>query len=411
MKILFVTDNFHPETNAPASRTLEHARAWVQAGHEIVVLTTAPNFPEGKLFPGYRNRWLQRETVDGIHIVRVKSYIAANEGFFRRTLDYLSFMAAAILASPLLPRCDVVIGTSPQFFAAWGACVIARLRRKPFVFELRDLWPASIVQVGALRPGFALRMLERLELGLYRRAAAVISLTQAFKHDLVQRGIDAEKIEVVQNGVDLDRFRAAPRDEPLLQALNLQGRFVVGYLGTHGMAHGLHAVVDAAALLASRTDIAFIMVGAGADKKALQARAEKLGLPNLSFLPRQPKERMPALLGICDLCLVPLRDVPLFRTVLPSKIFEAMGMGTPIVASIPRGEASELIEHLDVGEVIAPEDPHALADAIERLHSDPARRDRYRANATRMAPRFDRTALAEKMIDAIAARLKNARRV
>ncbi|WP_427183812.1 glycosyltransferase family 4 protein [Bordetella bronchialis] len=405
MKILFVTDNFYPETNAPASRTLEHARAWARDGHEVTVLTTAPNFPEGKLFPGYRNRWLHRESVDGIQVVRVKSYITANEGVLRRTLDYLSFMIAAILVSPLLPRSDVVVGTSPQFFAAWGASVIARLQRRPFVFELRDLWPASIVQVGAMKPNLVVRMLERIELGLYRRASLIVSLTQAFKQDLVQRGIAANKIEVVQNGVDLTRFSAAPRDEELARELELQNCFVVGYLGTHGMAHGLHAVVDAAALLAHRADIAFIMVGAGAEKKSLQARAAKLGLSNLTFLPRQPKERMPSLLGVCNLCLVPLRDLPLFRTVLPSKIFEAMGMGIPILAAIPRGEASELIERLDVGEVVDPEDPHALALAIDRLHASPQRLDRYRRNANCAAPAFDREALARRMIEAIEARL------
>jgi colanic acid biosynthesis glycosyl transferase WcaI len=402
MKILFVTDNFYPETNAPASRTFEHARIWVEAGHKVTVITTAPNFPEGKLFAGYRNRWWQRESIDGIDVVRVKTYITANEGFVKRTLDYVSFMVAAITASPFLPRCDVVIGTSPQFFAALGASVIAKLRRRPFVFELRDLWPASIVEVGALRSGFAIRMLEALELHLYRRATAVISVTHSFKRELANRGIDSDKIEVVQNGVDLAHFMARPRDPQLRNELGLQGRFVVGYLGTHGMAHGLHSVLDAAALLANRDDIAFIMVGAGAEKRALQEHAERLRLKNLTFVPRQPKERMPALLALCDICLVPLRDKALFRSVLPSKIFEAMAMRTPILAAIPRGEASELLETLGTGEIVAPEDPAALAAAIERLAADPARLDWYRANAACVAVNYDRRRLAKKMVDAIA---------
>lgn len=408
MKILFVSDNFYPETNAPASRTFEHAREWVLAGHQVTVITTAPNFPEGKLFANYRNRWWQRESIDGVDVVRVKTYITANEGFVKRTLDYVSFMAAAIVASPFLPRCDVVIGTSPQFFAALGASVIAKLRRCPFVFELRDLWPASIVEVGALRSGFAIRMLEALELHLYRRAAAVISVTHSFKRELADRGIDPAKIDVVPNGVDLTRFTARPRDQNLLDELGLQEHFVVGYLGTHGMAHGLHSVLDAAALLGNRDDIAFIMVGAGAEKRALQAYAKRLGLKNLSFLPPQPKERMPALLASCDLCLVPLRDKKLFRSVLPSKIFEAMAMRTPILAALPRGEASDLLELLGTGEIVAPEDPSALAAAIKQLAADPARLDRYRANAERFAANYDRSRLAKKMIDAIADRIGTA---
>lgn len=402
MKILFVTDNFYPETNAPASRTFEHARVWVQAGHKVTVITTAPNFPEGKLFAGYRNRWWHRESISGIDVVRVKTYITSNEGFVKRTLDYVSFMVAAIIASPLLPRCDVVIGTSPQFFAALGASVIATLKRRPFVFELRDLWPASIVEVGALRSGFAIRMLESLELHLYRRAAAIISVTHSFKRELTDRGIDPSKIEVVQNGVDLKHFKPGQRDPKLLDELGLRGRFVVGYLGTHGMAHGLHSVLDAAALLANRDNIAFIMVGAGAEKRALQEHAERLNLTNLSFVPRQPKERMPALLGLCDLCLVPLRNKSLFRGVLPSKIFEAMATRTPILAAIPRGEASELLETLGVGENVAPENPAALAAAIERLAADPARLDLYRANAARVAANYDRNRLAETMVNVIA---------
>ncbi|WP_250452944.1 glycosyltransferase family 4 protein [Caballeronia sp. ATUFL_M2_KS44] len=405
MKILFVTDNFYPETNAPASRTLEHARVWVEAGHAVTVLTTAPNFPEGKLFAGYRNRWWQRESIEGIDVVRVKTYITANEGFVKRTLDYLSFMIAAVLASPMLPRCDVVIGTSPQFFAALGARVIAKLRRRPFVFELRDLWPASIVEVGALRSGLAIRMLETLELYLYRSAAAVISVTHSFKRELAQRGIDADKIEVVQNGVDLARFTPAPRDSQLARELGVNGRFVVGYLGTHGMAHGLHTVLEAAALLRHRTDIAFIMVGAGAQKRALEMRAQELGLTNLTFVARQPKERMPALLGLCDLCVVPLRNLAVFRSVLPSKIFEAMAMRTPILAALPPGEATELLEALGTGEIVAPEEPVALADAISRLAADPAKLTRFRENAARVAVEFDRAHLAQKMIQAIAKRI------
>ncbi|TAM48843.1 MAG: glycosyltransferase WbuB [Paraburkholderia sp.] len=405
MKILFITDNFYPETNAPASRTFEHARVWVDEGHSVTVLTTAPNFPEGKLFAGYRNRWWQRETIAGIQVIRVKTYITANEGFIKRTLDYVSFMVAAIAASPLLPRCDVVIGTSPQFFAALGARIIAKLRRCPFVFELRDLWPASIVEVGALHSGFAIRMLEALELYLYRSASAVISVTHSFKRELAQRGIDSNKIEVVHNGVDLARFTPGPRDDHLAQELGLTGRFVVGYLGTHGMAHGLHKVLDAAALLVDRSDIAFIMVGAGAEKRALEARAKELRLTNLTFVARQPKERMPALLGLCDLCLVPLRDLALFRSVLPSKIFEAMAMRTPILAALPRGEATELLESLGVGENVPPEDPAALAGAIARLAADPTTLNRYRANAARVAANFDRSHLAQKMLDAIAQRI------
>ncbi|MCB1630138.1 MAG: hypothetical protein KDI48_20590, partial [Xanthomonadales bacterium] len=151
MHILFLSDNFPPEVNAPASRTFEHCREWVRAGHKVTVITCAPNFPKGKVFEGYRNRLWQRERMDGIEVIRVWSYITANEGFTRRILDYLSYMFMAILAGPFVRRIELVVGTSPQFFTACAAYVVSRYRRVPYVFELRDLWPESIKAVGAMR--------------------------------------------------------------------------------------------------------------------------------------------------------------------------------------------------------------------------------------------------------------------
>ena len=209
MHILFLSDNFPPERNAPASRVYEHACYWVRWGHRVTVLTCAPNFPEGKVYAGYSNRWYQVEEVDGIRVVRVKTFIAKNEGVLLRIGDYLSFMVTGFLAGLLQTRPDVVVATSPQFFTVVAGWAVAALRRRPFVFELRDLWPASIHAVGALQASTALRLLERLELFFYRRAAKVVALTEAFKHDLVSRGIPAEHVEVVLNGFDFARYTPA----------------------------------------------------------------------------------------------------------------------------------------------------------------------------------------------------------
>src|SRR3972149_1950692 len=197
MNILFLTENFPPERNASATRVYERACYWVRWGHEVTVITCAPNFPEGKVFPGYRNRWRHVEEVDGIRVVRVKTFITANEGVILRSLDFLSFMCNAMIAGIFQREPDVVIATSPQFFAAVGGWGLAGLRGKPFIFELGDLWPASIAAVGAMDQNIFLRWMERLELFLYRRSAAVVALTPAFKKDLVRRGIPPEKIAVV----------------------------------------------------------------------------------------------------------------------------------------------------------------------------------------------------------------------
>jgi len=249
MHILFLTDNFPPEVNAPASRTFEHTREWVKAGHRVTVITCAPNFPKGKVFDGYRNHLWQFETVDGIKVLRVWSYITANDGFFLRVLDYISFMMTSTIGSLLTSKVDIVIGTSPQFFTACAAYLVSRFKRIPFVFELRDLWPESIKAVGAMNDSVILRLLEWIESYLYRAADAIVPVTHSFKIHLIERGIASEKIHVVTNGVSLSHFAAISRDGVLLKKLGLDNRFVCGYIGTHGMAHGLETLLDTAELL------------------------------------------------------------------------------------------------------------------------------------------------------------------
>lgn len=399
MRILFLTDNFPPESNAPATRTWEHTSRWVRDGHEVTVITCAPNFPEGVVYAGYRNRWYGVETMDGIRVVRVKTYITANEGFLKRTLDYVSFMITGTVAGLFQRRSDLVIATSPQFFCAMGGWLVSFLRRRPFIFELRDLWPASIVAVGAMGRSPVIRLLEWLELFLYRRARVVVPVTDAFKRDLVARGIDADKIRVVRNGVDLERYRPAPRDEELEARLGLQGKFVVGYLGTHGMAHGLENVLEGIAQLHHRHDIVFLFVGGGAARQAVEETVAAKGLANVCLLERQPKEMMPRLWSLCDISLIPLRDNPVFATVIPSKLFESMGMGIPVLMALPEGEATGIVRETGVGEMIPPDDPAALARAVEALRDDPGRLAALRRACLAVAPQFSRDQQASRMIE------------
>ena len=402
MRILFLSDNFPPEGNAPATRLHEHAMRWVRDGHAVTVITCAPNFPEGRLFPGYRNRWRQVEIVDGIRVVRVKTYITANEGVFRRTLDYMSFMLAGFLAGLGEDRPDVVVATSPQFFCALGGWALAAVRRLPFVFELRDLWPASIAAVGAMGQGRVLRLLERIELFLYRRAALIIPVTESFKHDLISRGIDADKIQVVINGVDLERYRPMRRDAEFAEQFDVTGKFVVGYLGTHGMAHALHKVLDAAELLRQREDIVFLFAGGGAQRASLEEQAHARGLRNVRMVARQPKGSMDRLWSLCDVALIPLRDTPVFATVLPSKLFEAMGMGVPVLMALPEGEATAVVRATGCGLCIPPENPFALAQAVSDLADAPARLEELRARSRAAASGYSREKQSRLMLDAMA---------
>jgi glycosyltransferase involved in cell wall biosynthesis len=360
----------------------ERARYWARWGHSVVVITCAPNFPEGRVYPGYQNRWRHTEILDGIRVVRVKSYITANSGTLRRMLDYLSFLPAAFCAG-LFEEADVVAATSPQMFAALAGAMAAFCLRRNFLLEISDLWPESILAVGAMnRPNLVIRGLELLARFLYWRADRIVVLTDSFRRKLISTGIPEAKIDTVLNGVDLERYKPQPRDEDLARFYGIAaGDFVVGYIGTLGMAHGLDNVLHAVKKL-SGTQVRFLLVGPGADRERLLELAQQQQLENVVIVPPQPKEQMPRYWSLCNVALVHLKDTALFKTVIPSKIFEAMGMGLPILLAAPDGEASRIVLDERVGWHVPPGDANALAAAIETLA---AQREKVSETAARSA--------------------------
>jgi len=398
MRILFLSHYFPPEVNAPASRTFEHCREWVRAGHHVTVITCAPNHPRGEVYPGYRNRFVQRENVEGIDVVRVWSYMAANEGFAKRTANYVSYMIMAILVAPWLARTDVVISTSPQFFNGLAGYAVSRLKRTPWVLEIRDLWPESILAVGAIKNPRVIRFLEWLEMFAYRKADRIVPVTDAFKNYMVDKGVDAAKIEVIKNGVDLQRYQPAQKDPELVKEQGLDGRFVASYFGTHGMAHHLETILDAAELLSDRNDIVFLLVGDGAERERLLAEKERRKLNNVIMLPQQPKDRMPALWASSDASLVLLKKFDLFKTVIPSKIFESMAMQCPILLGVD-GEARQIVEQAGAGLYCEPENAVSLVENLERLVQDRALGERMGEAGRECVSRlFDRRVLATRYL-------------
>jgi colanic acid biosynthesis glycosyl transferase WcaI len=291
-----------------------------------------------------------------------------------------------------------VAATSPQFFAAVAGWAVGVCRRRPFVFELGDLWPNSISAVGAMKKGALLSLMEKVELFLYRRSAAVAALTQAFEDNLVSRGIPAEKIHVVLNGVDLPRYGPRLKDATLSTDWDIGDKFVIGYLGTHGMAHGLMNVLKAAEKLADEQDILFLFVGAGAEREMLLAEAERRGLTNVMFQPAQPKEKMPEIWSLCDVALIHLKDSPAFADVLPSKIFEAMGMGLPILLVSPDGEASRLLAKRQAGVWVQAGDPAAMAAAVADFKNDREKTKTYAEASLEAAPFHSREAQAKEIM-------------
>ena len=402
MRILFFADNFPPERNAQASRVFERAAYWVEWGHEVTVVTCAPNFPEGVVFPGYRNQWRSEEVMDGIRVVRVKTLIAANSGTVMRMVDYLSFLLPAVLAGLREPAPDVVAATSPQMFAAVAGWATAASKRRPFLLEVSDLWPESVVAVGAMRKNPVVAGLEGLASLLYRKATRIVLLTEAFRRKLIAQGVAAEKLDVVRNGVDLRRYSPRPKDAALAAELGLSaGDFVVGYIGTLGMAHGLGQLLEAAERLRGGR-VRFLLVGPGAERATLMEQAARRKLDNVVFVGAQPKNEMPRYWSLCDVALVHLKNTPLFETVVPSKMFEAMGMGLAMVMVSPRGEASEILTDEGAGIWVPSGDLNGLVETIELLAGNPDKLRLLAQNSQLAAARHSREQQARGVLDSLA---------
>lgn len=394
-RVLLLTHYFRPEIGAPQARLSELARYWAEAGEQVTVLTGMPNHPTGVVHPAYRGRILVEERIDGYRVVRTWLYATPNERVVKKTLGHLSFMVSSVLlghwrAGPA----DVVVVSSPTFFSIGSAWALARWKRARLVLEVRDLWPAIFVELGVLTNRWLIRFLERLELAAYRAADAIVVVSEGFRRDLVRRGVSARKIHTIRNGADLERFSAPVADSKETRArLGAGDDTLVLYLGAHGISHGLASVAEAAGKLVGDR-IHFAFVGEGAAKADLVRRVAQLGLPNVALLPGVPSDEVPSVLAAADICLVPLRDVPLFSTFVPSKMFEYFAMGKAVIGAV-RGESAEILTEAGAV-VVPPEDPVALADAIRALATDPGRRAAMGRQARRyVEEHFDRRRLAE----------------
>lgn len=404
MRILFFSHYFPPEGNAPAWRTFAHCRRWVAAGHEVTVVTSAPNHPRGVLYPGYRNRLRQVEDWEGIRVVRVITFLAANAGTWLRTLNYVSYMLSAVALGSLERRPDVVVATSPQFFCGWAGVFVAKVRRCPFILEVRDLWPESIAAVGAIRSRMVIALLAKLELAMYRSARQIVTVGDGYRQRLLERGADGARVSVVMNGVDGELFSPRAGDEQLAERLGVAGRFVVTYCGVIGMAHGLEVVLRAASLLRHRPDgdrVVFVLVGDGACLDELKDLAHRDGLDNVVFTGNVPKTCVPDLIALSNVCLVHLRASDTFTTVMPSKIFEAAAMARPVILGV-QGFAAEFVRAACCGLCIEPENERDLVDAVLRLAADRSLCERLgQAGHQHVVRYFDRDELAQKYLEVI----------
>jgi len=407
VRILYVSHYFPPEMGAPAGRVAGLGRAWAAAGHDVHVLTGFPHHPTGRIHPDYRRafrRGFLREEDHGVHVHRTWILPAANRGKIRRSLNYGSFMAsAAIVGSCRVPRPDVVVATSPQLLCAAAGSLLARRFRAPLVMEVRDLWPESLVAVGASRSRSPLvGALERLATALYRSAAHIVTVTAAQRAAIVAGGVPAERVSVVPNGVDRAFLDAGAASQIAAADSPANGRFLVTYIGTIGMAHHLETLLEAAALLRQDARFSFRLVGEGARRHALETQARAAALSNVQFCGEQPRGDVPRWIAESSACAVLLRRSEVFHTVVPSKILEIMAVGRPILLGV-EGEASALVARANAGVLLEPQNAPQLAAAIRSLAQNPALCRSLGENGRKFVAReFIREALAERYASLLA---------
>jgi glycosyltransferase involved in cell wall biosynthesis len=382
VKILYVSQYFPPEMGAPAARVAELSRHWARMGNDVTVLTGFPNHPTGVVPQEWRSRLgglLYKENVDGVRVVRTWLWPLPNRKAHERIRNYASFCLSSAITGLDLEKPEVVIATSPQLLVALSGWWLAWWKRVPFVFEVRDLWPESLAAVGAGREGSALhRTLGTIAGFLYRRADHIVVVTPAFQDHLICHWqVPEATISIVENGVETDLFRfdrAAAVD--IRAELHLEDRFLICYIGTMGMAHGLETLITAAERLQTAFPAAtFLLIGEGAEKQRLAELAAARGLTNIRFVDQQPRERIPAYISAADVGLVMLKKNELFKTVIPTKLLEYMACERPVIVAVD-GQARQMVEAARAGVFVEPEDSDALVDAILNLAADPQQRQR-----------------------------------
>lgn len=402
MKINLICQYCPPEIGAPQARLSEMAKEWVHAGHSVTYLTGFPNHPTGIIPKEYRGKIFKVESQDGVKIWRHWLYATPNEGFLKKIFAHITFAASIILLSLFRgPKPDVIIVSSPNFFSVISAYIMSRVRRVPYIFEVRDLWPGIFIDLGVLKNKTLIKLLEKIELFLYKKASLVVPVTNRFADNIVNRGISPEKVKVITNGVDLDFYKPGFVDINFRKKIGVPtDAFVVMYLGAHGISHGLSSVLDAAEKLQTQ-GVHFLFVGEGAEKSKLVSIANTKGLSNITFVQGQPKQQILNFYSAADACLVTLRNVDGLSTFIPSKMFEIMGCGKPIVAAL-RGEAAEIFERSSAAAIVSPEDSSRLAATVVALKNDTERCKIMGQNGRRFVENnYDRKVLAQNYLKII----------
>lgn len=402
MKITVICHYFPPEIGAPSARIYEMAKHWVDLGNEVHVVTCFPNHPTGIIPDEYKGMKYKYEEMDGIHVHRNYVYATPNKGFIKKTLGHVSFMFSSMIYSmKKIDKPDVIITSSPTFFSMFSGYWYSIRKKADFILEIRDLWPAAMIELGVMKEGFITRILEKMELFFYRKSKKLIMVTESFKKNVVNRGIDEEKVHVITNGVNNELFYPKEKNKELINKYNLQGKFVISYVGAHGISQNLSIILKVAKKLKTYNNVEFLFIGEGAEKDKLKDIVKQEELNNVQFVDAQRKELIPEFYNISDLCLIPLKNIELFKTFIPSKMFEIMACGIPIVASL-EGEAADILNDSNAATVVQPDNVDEIASAIEKLINDKEMYNQMKVNGPVFVNKnYSRNMLAKKYLDII----------
>ncbi len=399
MNILYITQYFYPEIGATQNRALEMASHLVACGHHVTILTEFPNHPSGIIPKRYRFKLFERGRYRGIEVIRSFVKASPKKNFVNRILFYLSFMISSIVAGMKLKnkKYDIVYATSPPLFVGLSGYVIARLRKVKFVFEVRDLWLESAVVMGELRNRRAIQLSEWIERICYKSASKIVVVTQGIRDRLIQRNVDPNRLSIVPNGANVDIFRFSADNDPFKKELGCQGKFIILYAGIIGLAQGIANLAEVVRRLKENKDIFFLFMGEGPLKRDLLRLQESYELDNLRIIGQVPRKEVFRYTAAADVCLVPLRKGNIFKSALPSKMFDAWACGRPIILTVD-GEAREHLNKADAGIYVDAEDHRGIKKAIIHLSNNPDLCQKYGRNGRKYVEKhFSRKIMAQKL--------------
>lgn len=395
MHILLIHQAFAALDEPGGTRHHEMARYLAAGGHQVTIIASPVSYLTGKAHDR-RIPWVERQYGgQDVTILRAYTYPALHKSFAHRVFSFVSFMLSSFLIGLNVQKVDLVWGTSPPIFQGITAWSLARLKRVPFLFEVRDLWPAFAIAVGVLRQPLLISASEWLERFLYKHADQVVVNSPGFIKHVQDRG--ARNIDLIPNGAEVAMFDPAATGDSFRQKLGLQNKYIALYAGAHGLSNDLGILLETARLLSSLSDLAIVLLGDGKEKPALLAQAEELGLSNVYFVPPVPKNEMPVALAAADACIAILKPIPMYDTVYPNKVFDYMAAGRPIVLAM-QGVIQKVVEEAQAGIAVPPGDAQTLAGAIRFLADHPQEGHAMGLRGRRHVElHFDRPVLADQM--------------